>query len=117
MLGEAQHPRTRMRASARIATLLVGCTCTCFTASFVLAGQARAVGLESVTRAASPVTQAAAEGAAPVTQAAAQVTQAPAAPSGPTSPPSSTSPPVTTPTSASSPTSATAPAAIAEAPV
>src|SRR5438477_574898 len=58
MLGEVQHPLTRKRVSARIATLLVSCTFTCFMASLVLAGQAPAAGLETVTEAASPVTQA-----------------------------------------------------------
>src|SRR5438876_6340268 len=89
MLGEAQHPLTRARASARTAILLIGCTFTCVTASLVLAGQAPAADLETVTQAASPVTQTAIQAAAPLTQ----VTQAPQGPSGPTSSPTNTSTP------------------------
>src|SRR2546430_7092288 len=90
MLSQAQHPSTRIGAGARIATSIAGSTLMCLAVLLVLAGEAPAAGLGSVTQAASPVTQAAAGAGAPITHAATPVTQATGA--APNQAPSSSAP-------------------------
>src|SRR5256885_14627601 len=86
MLGQAQQPPTCIGGGARMATSIAGSTLMCLAVLLVLAGQASAADLGSVTQAASPVSQAAAGAGAPITHAATPVSQSTdAAPNQPSS--------------------------------